>query len=112
MPFDLLVRNGGESFDDLMTDGRVDGQKLLVALEQSRSTRLVEVKASASRRKDAFEISLAEVVAAWKYPEQYWIFRIENLSQSEYIVTSIENIPDALLSGRGKLHYSITRKKY
>jgi len=64
---------------------------------------LVEVKASIHKQREYFEVSLQELVAAWRFSERYWILRISNVAAEIAEVRFIKNVPLALQQGDCKL---------
>ncbi|CAD7937212.1 unnamed protein product [Amoebophrya sp. A120] len=65
---------------------------------------LVEVKATPKKQRDVFEVSLQELVAAWRWSDRYWILRIENVVGQMRDVRFIKNVPIALQQDDCKLY--------
>ncbi|CAD7962835.1 unnamed protein product [Amoebophrya sp. A25] len=64
---------------------------------------MVEVKATVGAKKEFFDVSLPELVAAWRFAERYWVLRIENIIGEVHDIRFIKNVPLSLQQGDCKI---------
>ena len=113
----------GKPFDDLFdpTTGDISQERITSTLAREKDaawkkdpetgrwspgepqTIMVEVKTSISKRKEFFDVSLQELVSAWRFGSNYWIMRVEDVAGTEHNIRFIKNLSDSLRGGESKL---------